>query len=88
MSVALQSLISQIIYFNKNLKKPLSDKETLARVLTPLVEILLVCKHPASLTTNTVIPFQGLFLRKEKHRFAKKPAAHCLMFNDECRIVF
>ena len=41
--------------------KPLSEKDTLVRVLTPFVVILLVCKHPASLPTNTVIPFRDFF---------------------------
>ena len=51
--------------FSQKPQKPLSDKETLVRVLTPLVAILLVCKHPDSLTTNTVIPFRDSFSERK-----------------------
>ena len=43
------------------LNRSLAEKDTLVSVLTPFVVILLVCKHPASLTTNTVIPFRDSF---------------------------
>jgi hypothetical protein len=53
---------------NKNQKNPFQRKILFIEYLTLSVVILLVCKHPDSLTTNTVIPYQGLFLRKEKPR--------------------
>ena len=49
------------------LNRSLAEKDTLVSVLTVFVVILLVCKHPASLTTNTVIPFRDSFSsRKNK----------------------
>ena len=48
-------------------------KVLLSEYLTLLVLILLVCKHPASLKTNIVIPYQGLFLIKEKQAVCSKP---------------
>ena len=53
---------------NKNQKNPFLRKILFIEYLTLSVIILLVCKHTDSLTTNTVIPYQGLFLRKEKPR--------------------
>ena len=53
---------------NKNQKNPFQRKILFIEYLTLSVVILLVCKHTDSLTTNTVIPYQGLFLRKEKPR--------------------
>jgi hypothetical protein len=43
------------------LNRSLAEKDTLVSVLTPFVVMLLVCKHPASLPTNTVIPFRDSF---------------------------
>ncbi len=54
--------------FNQNQENPFQRKILFIEYLTLSVVILLVCKHPDSLTTNTVIPYQGLFLRKEKPR--------------------
>ena len=55
------------------LNRSLAEKDTLVSVLTPFVVMLLVCKHPASLPTNTVIPFRDSFSsRKNKKNRLRK----------------
>jgi hypothetical protein len=55
-----------LILFKQKPINPLSEKVTLPEYCTLSVVNLLVCEHTARLTTNSVIPYQGLFLIKEK----------------------
>lgn len=62
------------LFYNKNRRKPLLETEASAEALTVLVEDLLVSKLTARLPLTT-LPFQGLWLKKEKPRTfgPKKP---------------
>ena len=55
-----------------------SEKDTLIRVLTPLVIILLVSKLSASLTTNTVIPCRDSLFQKGKTLKTERRVKACL----------
>ena len=55
-----------LAFYNKNIKNPFLRKVLLSEYFTLLILSLLVCKHPAILIINIVIPYQGLFLIKAK----------------------
>ena len=64
--ILTKTVAFQLARINKNLKNPFLRKVLLSEPLMLLVLILLVSELPASLTTNIIIPCQGLFLIKEK----------------------
>ena len=67
----------------KKHKKHLSEKDTLIRVLTPLVQILLVSELPDRLRTNTVNPFRDSFSKRQKQRFLTKSEKPNLLLDQQ-----